>query len=407
MNQFVTSSWVAKEVARMLVNRLRFGANVNRSYDDQFAKTGAKVGYTVNARLPQRYTVNKGQALVIQPVNDQVVPITLTDQANIGIEFSMASLAMEIDDYRERYIVPAVNALVNQIDYDGMSRMYQTVANTVGTPGTVPTTNLTYLDAGVKLNNLAVPPPTIAMLNPRMHATLVNANQALFGVPNGARGDMWRTGQFGNDALGIDEWFMTQNVPVHTVGPLGGTPLVNGASQSGSSLVTDGWTAAVAKRLNKGDVIQLSGVYMVNPMNRQSVGELQDFVVQADVYSDGSGNATIPIYPSIVSSGQLQTVDSAPADNAPITIFGHASSHANRATPQGLIYNRDAFTLVTADLPLPGGVWAAERISNKQLGISVRFVKDYDIMSDQSPARLDVIYGWAALRPELAVRVAS
>jgi hypothetical protein len=405
MNTLVTANFVAREVARRLVNRLKFGSNVNRSYDDQFAKTGAKVGYTVNARMPQRYLVNKGQALVIQPVNDQLVPITLTDQANIGIEFSMASLAMEVDDYRKRYIDPAVEALVNQIDFDGMQRMYQTVANTVGTPGTIPSANLTYLDAGVKLENTAVPGPTIAMVNPRMRATIANANLALF-LPR-TNETTFRTGQFAGEALGIDEWFSTQNVPVHTVGPLGGTPLINGAGQTGDSITTDAWTAAAALRLRKGDVIQIGGVYEINPMNRQSVGELKDFTVRADVYSDASGNAVIPISPPIVGPGQLQTVNALPADNAPITIFGHASSHANKSTPQGLVYNRDAFTLVMADLPLPGGVWAAERVASRELGISVRFIKDYDIMSDQSPARLDVLYGWAALRPEMAVRIAA
>jgi hypothetical protein len=407
MNTPVTAARVTREVARMLVNDLKFGANVNRSYDDQFAVEGAKVGYTVNARLPQRYVVNKGQALVIQPVNDQVVPITLTDQANVGIEFSMASLKLEIDDYRERYIRPAVEALINQIDFDGMDRMYKTVAATVGTPGVVPATNLTYLDAGVKMTNGAVPQGgRIAMLNPRQQATIVNANQALFN-PSRFLSDAFRTGQFAGEALGIDQWYTTQNVPVHTVGPLGGTPLIVGASQSGDTILTDGWTAAAALRLKKGDVIQIGGVYQANPMNRQSVGELQDFVVRADVYSDGAGAASIPIYPPIIASGQWQTVDTLPADNAPITVFGHASSHANKRSPQGLVYNKDAFTLVMADLPLPGGVWAAERISSKKLGISVRFVKDYDIMSDQSPARLDVLYGWAPLRPELATRVAG
>lgn len=404
MNQLVTSSWVAREVARQLVNNLKFGANVNRSYDNQFAKTGAKVGYTVNARLPQRYLVNKGQALVIQPVTDTLVPITLTDQANVGIEFSMASLAMEIDDYRERYINPAVEALINQMDYDGMQRMYQVVSQTVGTPGVVPANNMDYLNAGVKLANGAVPGPYVAMVNPRMRATIANANLALFN--NQAR-EAFRTGQFSGEVLGIDEWYSTQNVPVHVVGPLGGTPLVNGANQAGDTLTTDGWTAAAALRLKKGDVIQLGGVFQINLMNRQSVGDLQDFTVRADVYSDAAGNAVIPIAPPIVGPGQLQTVSALPADNAPITIFGHASAHANKSTPQGLIYNRDAFTLVMADLPLPGGVWAAERVSSRSLGVSVRFIKDYDIMSDQSPARLDILYGWAGLRPEMAVRMAS
>ena len=354
--------------------------------------------------MPQRYLVSKGQALVIQPVTDQIVPITLTDQAHVGIEFSMASLAMEVQDYSKRYIKPAVSALINQIDYDGLQRMYQAVAHTVGTPGVIPITNDIYLAAGVKLENAAVPDPYIAMISPGMRAGIVNANLNVFNLPGGQA--TFRKGQFAGEVLGIDEWHSTQNVPVHKVGPLGGVPLVNGALQTGGVLNTKGWTAS-GLRLKKGDVIQLAGVNEVNPMNRQSVGTLQDFVVQADVSSDAGGLAAIPIWPSLIPSGQWQTVDASPADNAIITIFGHASQHANKQSPQGLVYHRDAFTLVMADLPLPGGVWAAERVSNKQLGVSVRFLKDYDIMTDQSPARLDVLYGWAALRPEMATRIAS
>jgi len=408
-NALVTPVWVMKEVGRRLVNNLKFAANVMRSYDDQFVKAGAKVGYTVNARLPQRYKVNKGQALNPQPVIDNVVPITLTDQANVGLEFSTASLTMEVDNYRERYISPATDALVNAVDYDGLSRMYQAVFMNVGTPAVIPITNSVYLDAGVKLDNGAVPVDgRVAILSPGMHAGIANANLTLFN-PSVQISEFFRKGQFAKEALGISEWFKDQNVATHTVGPLGGTPTVNAAGQTGSSIITQAWTSAVARRLNKGDVIQFAGVYQINPLNYQSLGVLQDFVVTANVDSTSGGAATIPIYPPLLdsTSGALQTVSNAPAASAAVTIFGHASSHANKLTPQGLVYHPEAFALVMADLDQPQGVWVSERISNKALGISIRFVKDYSISDDQSPARLDVLYGWAAVRPELAARVSS
>jgi len=406
-NSIVTPSWVTKEVARILVNELHFANTINRDYDDSYVVAGAKVGYTVSARLPQRYVVNKGQALNPQAVSDQVVPITLTDQANIGIEFSTASLTMEIDNYRERYIRPAVAAIINQIDFDGLTRMTPLVAQSVGVPGVVPNLNLTYLQAGVKLSNASVPMDgRIGMLNAMMQATLVNANAAVFN-PAAQISEQYRSGQFGAQALGVSRWYMDQNVYTHTVGPLGGTPTVNGANQVGASIISQAWTAAAANRLKRGDVIQFAGVFGVNPQNRVSTGQLQDFVVTADVSSDGAGAATIPISPAIITAGAYQTVTVSPASGAAITIFGSASAYASLATPQGLIYNPDFAALVMADLDLPQGVWAAERVSSKQLGISVRFIKDYNIMTDQSPARLDVLYGYAALRPELAVRIAS
>lgn len=411
-NSPITPNWVTNEVARILVNELHFGNNVNRDYDDQYEQAGAKVGYVVNARLPQQYVVTKGQALQIQNVTDQVVPIALTDQANIGIEFSTASLTMEISAYRERYIRPAVAALINQIDFDGLSRMYKTVNMTVGTPGTVPNSNSTYLSAGVKLGNASCPPDgRIGIIDLQAEATIVAANLALFN-PAAAISEQYKSGMFGRDVLGVSEWYRSQNVAVHTVGPLGGTPTVKGANQVGNSLITNGWTSAAANRLLQGDVVQLASVYAVNPQNRQSTGTLLDLVVTADTNSDSSGNATIPISPALITTGAYQTASASPADGALIQVFSTAAAGqaalASTQSHMGLVYHPDAFALVMADLEMPQGVWAAERVNSKQYGISVRFVKAYDVMSDQAPARLDVLYGWSPLRQSnLACRVAA
>lgn len=415
-NVLVTPQWVMKQIGRRLVNNMRFANNVQRSYDDQYMQGGAKVGRTVSARLPQRYQVNKGAALNPVPVIDNVVPITLTDQANIGIEFDTASLTLEANqNYIDAYISPAVDSLTNTIDYDGLSRMYKVIYQTVGTPAVIPgstgtlpfAANLVYGAAKVKLDNSAVPAENrVAMLSSNMHMYLATSQNLVFN-PSAAISQYYRKGQFGSEALGTSEWFMDQNVATHVVGALGGTPLINGANQTGNSINLKGWTAVAAQRLNAGDVLQFAGSFAVNPLNYQSTGQLQDFTVQADASSDGSGNMTVLVSPSIITSGALQTVTASPADSAAVTIFGSASAYAGLSTPQGLIYHPEAFALVMADLELPGGLWVSERISNKELGISIRFLKDYAIMSDMSPARVDVLYGWKEVRPEMAVRICS
>ena len=421
-NQLVTPTWVMKEVTRLLVNNLKFSATVNRDYSSEFVQGGAKVGLTVNARLPQRYQVSKGQAINIQPVTDNIVPISITDQANVGLEFSMESLKMQVDNYRRRYVTPAVEALANTCDFDGISRMYQQTFRTVGTPQVVPgssgtlpqAANAVYLAAGTRLDDGAVPEsPRIAMLNSTMHATLVNANMTLFN-PSAKLSEQYRTGQFANDALGISEWYKTQNIPTHTVGPLGGAPQADYAAApavSGTSTINvKGFTAAIGPRLNKGDVIQVAGVLDINPMSYQPVSvTLMDFVVAADTASDAAGKCAVPVSPPLYgpASGAMQNISAMPADNAVITVFNDPAAHANKKTPTGLVYHPDAYAMVMVDLELPQGLWVAERISSRALAISVRFLKDYTIMTDQSPARLDIMYGWKAVRPEMAVRVQS
>ena len=264
-NSLVNPTWVMKQIGVRLVNNMRFANNVDRSYSDEFKQGGAKTGWTVNARLPQRYQVNKGQALNPQPVIDNLVQISLTDQANIGLEFSMASLTMEVDNYREKCIEPAVDALINQVDFDGLSRMYKTVANCVGTPAVIPGStgtlpgacNLVYGAAVAKLAKLGVPTTALkAMITPDMQMYLANANVTLMN-PAAAIGALYKTGKVAGEALGISEYFMTQNVATHTVGLLGGTPLADGVPTEGTSaILTKGWTSAGATRLLEGDVVQ-------------------------------------------------------------------------------------------------------------------------------------------------------
>lgn len=409
-NTVITPTWYTKETARILVNNLKFAANVNRSYDDQYVQAGAKVGYTVNARLPQRFQVTEGQALQIQGINDQYVPITLTHQKNVAFSFSSAQMTMEVDMVRTRYVNPAAVALANIVDYDGLTTVYKDIYQAVGTPGTVPNSNLTYLQAGAKLTNSSVPAGgRVAVLDPVSMVTLANANLALFN-PTAQISEQYREGQFAGRALGVDSWYEDQNVAKHTTGTFtASTPLVKGAGQTGSTLVVDGW-ASGATSLKKGDIFTVAGVFQVNPVSYASTGQLQQFVVTADV-SDTSGEISIPISPAIITSGQLQTVSASPADNAVVTVLGATSATAGTlattVTPQSLLYHPDAFALVMADLHKPTSGVETTTVRSKELGISIRMVQQYQIGSDQEPCRMDILYGWATLRAPLACRIYS
>lgn len=406
-NTLATPTWVTKDVARGFVNDVRFIANVNRTYDDQYMQAGAKVGRTVNARLPQRFTVTDGEALQLQNLYDQTVPITLTNQKNVAFGYSSAQATMEIQQVRQRYTQPAAEALANAADVLAFAAVYKDIYHVVGTPGTTPTTVLTYLQAGVKLTDQSTPGENrVAVLDPMAMINLVNTASALFN-PSGARSADWRSGQFGGDQLGIAEWYQDVNRPVHTTGTFtASTPVVNGASQTGSSLVTSGW-ASGASSLKKGDKFTIAGVNEVNPLSYASTGRLQDFVVTADV-SDSTGAMTISISPSIITSGALQTVDTSPANSAAITVWSANPAGGTLATttsPQSFVYHPDAFAFVMADLIKPGAGASSVTVRDKTLGILIRWVEQYQIGTDQNPSRLDMLIGAATIQARLAARV--
>lgn len=410
-NVLLTISMITREALRVLENALVFTGQINRDYDDKFAIPGAKIGATLNIRKPPRYIGRRGQALQLENAVESYVPLTLNTQYGCDIQFSSQDLALSIDDFSNRFIKPAIAAVANSIDYDGL-QLYKTIYNAVGAAGTTPTAVLTYLQAGQVLDDGAAPLDDLRFIvtTPGMQTTLLGQSSGILTYfnPQGAIAEQYRTGRFGKSVLGFD-WYMDQNCPTHTAGQLGGSPAMNGATAEGAtSLVTNGWTSAAATRLKRGDVFTVGDntygwVYRVNPQSRQSTRSYQQFVATADGVTDGSGNMTIAIDPPVYASGQLQTVDSLPAASAAI----NAAAAASLVYRLGLAAHRDAFCFATADLPLPGGVDMAARVSDKQLGISMRLIRAYNAATDQFPCRIDVLGGWATLRAELAARVMS
>jgi hypothetical protein len=407
LNTIATPTWTTKETARNFVNDLTFLANVNRTYDDAFIVDGTKVGATVNARLPQRFQATDGQALQLQPIFDQTVPISLTNQKNVAFGYSSAQATTDLQLIRQRYAIPGGEALANAAEVLAFQAVYRDIYSSVGVPGTTPNATLTYLQASTKLTDLGTPlRGRNAVLDPLAMQTLANLGGTLFN-PSAVQSENYEEGMFGRRQLGIDKWFQDPIRPTHVTGTFtASTPLTNGAGQTGSSLVTNGW-AAGASFLKKGDTFTIAGVNSVNPLAYSSNGRLQQFVVTADI-NDTAGAMTIAISPPIITSGQLQTVDASPATGAAITVWNANPAGGTLATtnsPQSFVYHPDAFVFVMADLIKPGAGAESTTIRSKELGFAIRMVEQYQIGTDQNPSRLDILIGAATLQARLAARV--
>jgi len=395
-NTLLTSDIITNEALAILHNKLSFIGKVNRQYDDSYAKTGAKIGDTLRIRLPNQYTVRTGTALSTNNTVENNTTLTVGTQKGVDMSFTTAELTMDIQDFSERIIDPAMSVLAANIEADAFN-MYQDVYNQVGTPGTTPATLKTYLDAKTKLNQGLAPKDTkrCIQLNSDASATLVDALKGLF-QSSGQISKQYIEGVMGRGA-GFD-WFENELVPVHTNGTNVAAGTVNGAAQTGASLIVAGLTAT--STITKGTVFTVAGVNRVHSETKADFGVLQQFVVTANATSDGAGAATLSISPSLVATGAYQNVTGSPANGAALVWGDGAASAAN---PKHLAFHKDAFAFASADLEMPDGVDFKAR---KQFeGLSIRCIRQYDINTDTIPCRLDVLYGYKTIRAELASRV--
>jgi hypothetical protein len=427
-SNLLTDQHITQEALMILENELSFTKGVNRQYDKEFKN--AKRGATFYARKPPQYTVRDGQAVVIQDTVQTQVPVTLAHQFGVDVEFYSADLALSVSEFGRDILQPQIVQIANAIDMAGLALALQ-VPNVVGTAGTTPGTGATAQAA------LAVYGSAKAMLDknaaPRdgRRNMLINEDAEAVTVPNLAGllsptktiGEQYISGTMGK-ALGFN-FSMSQNVNVFTAGPQSGAPTVKTAPTAATqpfgmtlspasttftpnpassaqtySVSTQGWTAST-QIFNGGEVVYFANTYLVNPVSKQNAGKLKGFVVSGPITSDASGNATLTLTEPMIVSGAYQNVTAVPGVNAAITI----GITGGVASPQNLAYHRDAFTLCCVDLPVPGGTHMAARKSDDQLGISMRFVAQYDIRTDLFIGRFDVLCGWAALRPNWAVRL--
>lgn len=450
MNNLLTTSYIVNTGLLVLENSLVFADKVNRQYSDEFAIKEAKIGATVNIRRPPRYKGTFGPALNVEDTNETYIPVTLRNQFHVDVQFTTADLLLSMDLFKTRVVAPMVATVANRIDSDCAYFAYQNTPMSVGTPGTPPSAYLTFATARALLTNEAVPKGAdlCNILDPLSMAAATDGIKGLFN-PQAQIGEWLKAGMIARRFAGLD-WYEDQNIVAFQTGAQGGTPTLSsntgGAIMSSSwaqsgFVQTTGWTASTGV-VKVGDVIQFAGIYPANPQSRTQYGSsLKQFVVLAPggytnnpagtaepglrfapasltagtfdvstgVYtSNGAGALSISIGECVITGGQFQNcvATSAFTATAAITVNGGAAN-ANKVSPQGVVFHRDAFALAFADLPLPRGVESAARANDSDIGMSMRMVTQYTINNDAMPTRCDVLYGNDGLYRQFAVRVAG
>jgi hypothetical protein len=395
-NSILTIDMITRKALEILENNLVLTRNVNRQYDDSFAVEGAKIGSTLRIRLPDRALVTDGAALQVQDDNEQFTTLTVSTQKHIGVNFTSAELTMQLDDFAERVLKPRISQLASSIDAD-VANAYKSIGNTVGTPGTTPATSLVLLQAQQKLNeNAAVMSPRYATVNPAANAGLVEGMKGLFN-PTDTISRQFKNGMMGMGVLGFDEINMSQSIKQHTTGTRIATGNTTGAAVTTEGASTLTLTVGSGETLTVGDVFTIADCYAVNPQTRESTGSLFQFVALAS--STSTTTATVTVAPMYSATHALATMLTLPATAKAVVFVGAASTQY----PQNLVYHKDAITFATADLLLPQGVDMAARAVHN--GISLRVVRQYDINNDRMPCRIDVLYGFSTIRPQMACRI--
>lgn len=407
MNQLLTIGMITKETLIVLVNETSFTKRIKREYDAHFGVDGAKIGMSTNLRKPIRPIAVVGQALQLQDAIETFVPLILNSQVHVDMAFTSQELGLFIDEFSDRFLRPSIAQISNRIDADGLLQ-YLNLFNEVGIPGTIPNSDLTYLQAAQRLDEMSVPRDgqRFVAYSPAMNTSLVDALKGLF-QKSDLIAEQYAKGEMGT-SFGLD-FAMDQNVRVQTVGnPAGGfgAPTVNGANQTGSAIITTAWTAN-QPILNIADIVSFAGVFAVNPQSRASTGALAQWVITAPIASVGAGAATLQIAGpdgnGIIVAGQFQNASNSPANGAVVTVNGAPGT----SSPRGIAFHPDAFAFVCADLPLYGGLDMGDRAASRELGVSIRIIRMYDINLDRAPLRADILYGWGTKYPQLGVRIAS
>jgi hypothetical protein len=391
-NAILTSTQVTREALRILHQKLNFIGNINRQYDSQFAIEGAKIGETLTIRLPNEYTVRTGKTIQVQDINEQSVVLTLATQKGVDVEFSSADLTLSIDDFGSRILEPMMTVLAANIEADALT-MFEDVFNQVNNVGSAATFRTILNGRKILVDNLAGATNLKINLDTQTNVDMVDVLKGLF-QDSASISKQYLEGMLGRTA-GF-EFFENTLMPRHTTGTDDGTGdyLTDGAGQTGNTLVIDTGTGT----LLRGDIFTIAGVNRVHPESKQDTGNLQQFVVST---STGASATSLVFEPEIVPSGARQNVSNAAADGQAVTKVGGVSATHDIS----LGYAKDAFTFVTADLRMPKGLdFAAREVMD---GISMRILTDFDITNDEFPTRIDVLYGFKTIRPQIAVRYAN
>jgi hypothetical protein len=411
-NTILTPTMITREAARILHQQGTFLSNVNRQYDDKFAVSGAKIGTSLNLRLPSKYTVRTNATFAGQDHTERSVPFNLSSQYGVDVSFTTADRTMSLDDFSKRVLAPAMKQLAAKIEADALALAYKSVNQYVNATTNAKLTYAYLQRAGALMTNVLTPVgDRTAILNPLSSVEFLDATKGLFAAQSNLN-EQFREGMMGRTG-GFDIGENTL-LPVHTTGSLAGTPLTDGAALGTSTTTANTWVsqtvleidgATSTTTLKAGDIITLSGVYAVHPESKANTGALQKFVVQSDVtFTTSADNYSVTVKPGMIygSGNAFQNCalsGVANSDGLTVTLIGAVST----AFAQDLFFHKDAFVFGTADLE-DVSKYGAECSRANTDGISLRWTQQYAIASDTVAGRFDILWGFAPLYPELAVR---
>jgi len=400
-NKFLDIADITYKSADVLSNSFGFTKTINRSYDDRFARTGAKIGTVTNMRLPAQFRFSNGAPIDIQALNDKGMPLTVNKLYQRSFAVDSVDATMSLDDFAGRYLNPAMLSMASEIDYDGLIAAKTFFGNAVGHPGTAIATqveyNTTVQEARTMLNkNLAPHGERKQMIGDSGwvgRGSILNVN-----VFNPSGGISTQNSDGTVTSWGGFDWMETELAPASQVGVYTGAGAVVGANQSGSTLITGSWGATTT--FNVGDTFEIAGVYAVNAETKQVYAHLQQFSVTAK--NAAGASQTLSISPEIIGPGDpRQNVSALPANGALINVSGGSGELSQLA----FAYTKDALAFGTADLDEITSGADSYRASVPELGLSVRVVKQFDIRSNLHLMRIDCLGGWAPLRPQLGVKI--
>jgi len=411
-NTLLTPLKITRECLKVLHGKLSFIGNVNRQYDDRFANEGAKIGTTLNIRMPSKYTVRTGATLSTQDHIERSTPLTVNSQAGVDVSFTSVELTMSLDDFSKRVIEPAMSQLAAHVENQCLQDAYKLVANYNGTTTTSGQIDFKTFDAmgSILTDNLAGYADRTALLNPTSRNEFNDDVKGLFHASTNIE-NQYREGMMGRTS-GFDVLENTY-LPKHTTGTLAGSPLTTGAAL-GTSTTANAWVsqtdmavdgATSSTTLLAGDIVTFDGIYDVHGETKVNTGVLKRFVVQTAVtLTTAATTYTVTVKPGVIygvgnafSNCILSGV--ANTDGNTVTLIGKVGT----AFGQNLAFHKDAFVFGTADLVDVSkyGAWGARETMD---GISMRIAKQYDITNDAVPCRIDILYGFGGLYPDLAVR---
>ena len=393
-NTNLTIDMITQSGLMILHQKLRFLGGVVRDYDDSFAQTGAKIGDTLRVRLPNQYTVRSGRTIDIQDTTERKVDLPVTSQKGIDTEYTSEELALDIDEFEKRVLEPQMSVLASVVEADALQTMTKEVYQLVDDDGAAFDFH-TVLQGKQKLDEALAPEDEqrTALLSPAHSTTLLDQLKGLFNDQQEIS-RQFKEGVMGH-SVGFDFAQSTHAIDLTTgTAAKGDTSYnINGANQTGATITVDTGTTTFVV----GDIVTLAGCNRVHPETKVDTGVLQQFVITA---AAGAMATSLSISPSIVTSGGNQNVFASPTNAGAVSKIGAGNAETLNGT---LVYHKEAFAFATADLRVPGGQVMASR---KQFeGISLRVVQGYDITNDTFPMRWDILYGFKAIRPELACRL--